>query len=1409
MKTSIVRRGISGLLAVLMTFTALMGIGTTTAFAASTAGETAESYSVGFPRDGDANLDYSGTWGHDELHYMNGWTSGEATWMTTLHTIGSFDGQACYCIEPGVPRLLGKTYSHHGEDYWKNYPSDCNSTIDADTIKTLLGRIMQYGYQGNLSTSWRSQNDADADKLAHMMATQALVWETVVGERDANFNHVDPGSADAVKSVYRTTHPLYSRFSAYYDSIEASVQKHTIVPSFMAKSTGKAQTVELNWDGSCYSATLTDTNGVLGNYRFSANQTGVSFSVQGNVLTISTQNAPTGTLRVTAEKEALRKGVVVWSDGHYGPDGTMQDVVTYSATVSDPVTAFLNLKVSYGGAKIIKTSEDGKVDGITFTITGEGVNQTVTTDRNGEIRIDNLMPGVYTVTEQSYDKYVPQESHRVTVLAGQTATVSFNNVLRRGDLTVTKTSEDGLNQGVKFHLSGTSLSGLPVDEYAVTDENGVATFKDVLIGTGYTLEEMDTAIRYVIPNSQSAAVEWNSVTYKSFSNILKKFNVTVTKSDCEVGTAQGDASLAGAAYGIYKGDQLVDTYYTDENGQFTTGYYVCGDDWTIREISPSEGYLLDSTVYAVGAEAVNYTVELNAAPAVAVAEQVQKGNIAIIKHSDNGDTQIETPEEGAIFAIYLKSAGSYEAAKDTERDDLVCDENGFAQTKDLPYGVYTVHQVSGWEGRELMSDFDVFIAKDGETYRYLINNANFESFIKVIKVDAETGNTIPYAGAGFQIFRPDGSKVEMTFTYPEVTTIDTFYTNDAGMLITPEKLEFGKGYSLKEVSAPYGYVLSHEAVKFDVTEENSTEESGVTVVAVKLGNYAQKGIIKISKTGEVFATVTAADGVYQPVYTVQGLAGATYEIKAAADIYTPDGTLRCSAGEVVDTVTTGADGMAESKPLYLGKYEITEMKAPDGMVINKDAHTAELVYAGQEIEITETAASFQNDRQKAQLSLCKVLEQNKPFGIGMNDELSAVTFGFYAAEDLTAADGSIIPADGLLEILTPDENGKATLGSDAPFGSYYVREISTDSHYILSDEKYPVAFAYAGQDIPMVELVVNDGRSISNELIYGEIHGLKKDEDGSALAGATFGLFTTDGTEPNLTAFSAADGSFSFTGVPYGKYVVREIAAPEGYVTDDTPYAVKIDADGAVVEIEAVNTRIRGSVQLTKVDRDYPDHHLTGAEFEVYRDGELVGTLEELSDGVYRLDGLAYGDYTLKETKAPAGFSLDEQTYAFSITENGGTVIVENEAGKGFVNEAQTGSLRIEKTSEDDRLQGFPFRVSGTDVTGNAFSKDYVTDENGQIKIDGLRIGDYVVSEVSNEANKAYILPPDVTVTVHEGKTVVAKFHNQLKPVTDIPKTGDSTNLTLWAALAGASLLSAGAAVFFPFRKKKEGKHER
>lgn len=1406
MKTQKFKRTLSLFLAMLMCVTTLFGMGTT-AFAAE---ETDEVYLISYPRDGDAN--YGGEWGHDSLSFMNGWSTATSR-FTTIRAMGSYEGNICYCIEPGVPQQTGNTFTKKGEDFWDEYPSSYNSTISPDDIKLFIGRIFQYGYTVTISTSWRSQNEG-GDKLAHAVATQLLIWETVVGERDADFNKVGTGGKSAIVEQISTNHPLYSQIMSYYNSIAASVQRHSKVPSFLAKSVGKARNIELEWNGETYTATLTDTNGVLSDYAFSANASGIRFSVSGNTLTITADDAPSDTVTITAEKRnSQRRGVITWTDGVYGPNGKLQDTVTYAQTVNDPVKGYLNIKVSYGSAKIIKTSEDGKVEGVSFTITGNGVNKTVTTGAGGVIQIDNLAPGVYTVTEQSYDKYEPQEVRRVTVVSGQVATVNFNNTLKRGTLIVTKTSEDGLNEGVKFHLYGTSLSGLAVDEYAVTDSTGKAVFSDVLIGTGYTLEEVDTAIRYVVPEQQTAAVEWNTVTNKSFTNILKKWNVTVTKSDAETGLPQGDATLAGAVYGIYKGDQLVDTYTTDANGQFTTKYYVCGDDWTIREITPSEGYLLDSTVYPIGTEAKNYTVEYSTT-ANDVTEQIIKGRIAIIKHTDDGETQLETPEAGAEFAVFLKATGSYESAKASERDYLICDENGYAVTKDLPYGIYTVHQTKGWDGRELLADFDVYISKDGQTYRYLANNRNFESYIKIVKVDAETGKVIPLAGAGFRLYRPDGSLITQTFTYPEVTTIDTFYTNSDGYLITPEKLEYGTGYSLVEVSAPYGYTLNSEPIYFDVTADNATEENAVTVVEVTKPNTAQKGVIRISKSGEVFSSVTEADAIYQPVFAVKGLAGAVYEITAAEDIITPDGTLRYAAGEVVDTVTTDESGLAESKPLYLGKYEVKEITAPTGYMLNTEVHTAELVYAGQEVEITETAADFCNERQKAAVSLDKVLEQDEHFGIGKNGELTAVTFGLFAAEELTAADGGIIPADGLLEIVSVDENGHAVCKTDLPFGSYYLKELSTDEHYILSDEKYPIVFEYAGQDTALVDIKANGGAPIENKLLYGEIHGLKKDEDGSGLAGALIGLSRADCTEFTtenaiLTATSAEDGSFSFARVPYGNWIVREIEAPTGFVLSEKTYPVTVDADGAVIEVEIENTRIRGTVQLTKIDRDYPDNKLTGAEFTVCRDSNgnkkldaddaLVGTLTETGIGVYEMSDLLYGGYYVKETKAPEGFYLDENAYYFEIAEDGKTVTVENEAGKGFVNAPQIGSLKIIKTSSDGKIEGFSFRVTGP----NGYVGVFTTDKNGEIIIDDLRIGEYVVSEVSDGASSAYVLPADKTASVFEGAVTKVEMHNELR---DTPKTGDDSNPALWLALLGIS--AAGAAVLgvVGFRKRrKEG----
>lgn len=1415
MKKNIFKRGTSLLLSAVMCLPTFAGLGSTTAFAAGS--EIREALLISFPRSGDENMNNS-DWGHDSKTFMNGWDQASSKY-TTIYAVDSYTGDICYCIEPGTPLAAGDKLTKRDENYWDNYPSAYNKTISPDDIKLFVGRIMQYGYTGKVSLDWRSQNSADADKLAHAMATQYLIWETVVGERDADFNKVSTGGKDTIISLLKKSHPLYSRVMSYYNSMSASVQKHTKVPSFCSKAKNKAQTIELTWDGSKYTTTLTDTNGVLSNYTFSSNMSGLTFSVSGNKLTISSKTAPTGTVTITANKKnSQRKGLIVWSDGKYVPGVGIQDIVTYTQEVNDPVKGFVNLKVSYGSAKIVKTSEDGKISGISFHISGNGVDKTVQTSSKGEIQIDNLVPGVYTVTEQSYDKYNPQETRRVTVVSGQVATVTFNNTLKRGDLQVIKSSEDNFVEGVTFHLYGTSFAGIAVDEYAVTNAKGIATFDDVLISgsSPYVVEEVNTAIRYVIPKAQNTPIKWNEVTTRSFTNILKKFAVTVTKSDSEKGQPQGNATLAGAKYGIYKGEQLIDEYYTDVNGQFTTKEYVCDTDWTIRELAPSEGYLLDDTVHKVGADPKLYTVEHNLT-SNDVTEDVIKGNISIIKHTDNGDTQIETPEAGATFKIYLKSAGSFKNTDEDERDIIVCDENGYGETKDMPYGTYTVHQTKGWDGRELMDDFDVFIAKDGQTYRFIINNRNFESYIKVVKQDKETGKTIPYAGAGFQIYDPDGNLVKMKYTYPEITEIDMFYTSADGTLVTPEKLPYGKGFSLVEVQAPYGYVLDSNPVYFDVAENNSTEEGGVTVIKVEKPNMAQKGTITVEKSGEVFFGVSVTgeenkDTIYQPLYDVEGLSGAVYEIRAAEDIITPDGTLRASKGDVVDTVTTSKNGLVKSKELYLGKYEVKEIKAPYGMILNSESHSVELVYAGQNVAVTETATSFYNERQKVEISLIKTLETNELFDIGANGETKNISFGLFAAEEIVSASGTSIPADGLIEIVRPNKDGTAVFKTDLPLGKYYVKELATDDHYILNDKTYPVTFEYAGQKTAKVELTANDGSPIENNLIYGSVSGRKVDENGQSLGGALIGLFKPDETEFTkenalMTAVSAEDGSFSFDKIPYGHWVIREIEQPTGFVLNDVVYDVEIKDDGQVVDIEIENKRIRGNVTLIKVDAEYPQNTLQGAVFEVYEDtndngkldaeDKLIGTLDEKENGVYEMLNLLYGRYFVKETKAPEGFILDTDVYEVFIDTDGKTYTVENKAGVGFINEAMRGNLKIVKTSSDDNVKGFTFRITGP----NGYDETFETDENGEIFIEGLRIGEYHISEVADNASASYVLPADKDATVVLGGTTVVEMHNTLR---ETPKTGDNSKLGLWLALAGASATGIIATAVVGFRKKKK-----
>ena len=1079
---------------------------------------------------------------------------------------------------------------------------------------------------------------------------------------------------------------------------------------------------------------------------------------------------------------------------------------------------FVTEDFTRGKIKVNKTANDGIVSGREFKVTGnDGSSYTKKTNANGVaefsgLKVYNTSTGksiTYTVSEINVDtRYEVPKAQNVTLTSGDvdlTVNVKFNNQLKTGSIKINKQSEDNQNGDREFTITGNGKT------YTIkTGSDGIAILSDIPVYNSnnekivYTISEKNVPIRYVVPAEQTATLTADATTTKTFKNILKKFTVELTKQDSKTASAQGNGTLAGAVYGLYKDGELVDTYTTDENGYFKTKEYVCGN-YTVQEISPSEGYLIDKTVYSVGAEAENYFIEHNPL-SMTVTEDVIKGNIAMIKHSDDGSTQIETPEVGAEFEVYLKSSGSYANAVETERDHLTCDENGFAQTKDMPYGIYTVHQTKGWEGTEFIADFDVNISENGQTYRYLINNAEFESYVKVVKVDSETGKTIPYEGAGFEIYNADGEKMTMMYSYPSPTAIDVFYTNSEGYLITPEVLPYGE-YSLVEVQAPYGYVLDKTPVSFSVSSENAEEENSLTIVKVEKQNTAQKGKISVHKTGDIFTSVATASSAYTnengemivnpttytPVFANGDLSGAVFQITAKEDIVTLDGTIRAYAGDVVSEITTDENGYAETEPLYLGKYEVREIKAPYGYVLNNEPKDVELTYAGQEFEVRDTVnTAFENEYQSVRISLSKVMESDELFGIYGKDCYTSIRFGLFAAEDITAADGSVIPADGLLSEVSLAENMTAKFDVQIPFGRYYVKEISTDEHYVLNGEKYLVNFEYMGQDIRTVDI---DCGQFVNLLKRGRIEGHKVDDKSEPLENAVFGLFTTDCVKFSrdtaiMTAASDENGCFEFTDVPFGQYIVREIESPRGYILSDKEYAVSIAEDGEVIEITAENKPI--TVEISK--RDVYGNELVGAEMVLENaDGEIVD--KWTSDGTNHIvSKLGAGEYMLKEIAAPDGYVIATDikftvdVYGNVMVENVDFTAVSDNGNPLIAMVDDTTKVRISKRdiTTGEELPGATLQI--IDENGNVVEEWVSTDEAHFIEGKLIAGKEYTLRETI--APDGYEIANEISFTVNEdGSVTEVVMYDELTPKTDTPYTGDNHSDFAAFALMGASLV--------------------
>ena len=633
------------------------------------------------------------------------------------------NGKVAYCVEHGIAIGLGDNDGY----------TSLNLTREQMNRLTLIDYWGRYKNIANIkgcsavNYNWDTI-EVSAEYLAEFYC-QLLIWETInsfggdfVGASSVSFQSTIGGMENIASQ---------STYNAFKKAVLAKVDQFYTTPSI------SGQTVTLKVGES---KTLTDTTGALANYKDAPilNTTGISVTKTGNKVTLTAKGTPnaSGVVRFGYN---IDRAYDDQGPGYYYQHPVSQDVTTCGFNGGDPAIMTLNVKVELDGSmKIVKTSEDGKVSGVRFRVTGNGVDTTVQTGTDGTIIVPNLKAGSYTVTELDVpDQYVQPKSQTVTVKANETATVSF-------------------------------------------------------------------------------------------SNVLKKWEATITKVDAETGAAQGDASLAGAVYGVYHGSDLIDQYTTNASGQFTTKEYVCGDNWYIQEISPSSGYLLDTTKYPVGAEPDKYTLEHNQIP-IGVKEQAIKGKIQIHKQYE---TLEGTPkdEAAAEFQVYLKSAGSYDKAKASERDTIITSASGYAVTKNMPYGTYIVHQTKGGAGREFVDDFEVMISANNQTYSYELLNELKNGQLKIIK----TSDDGKVEGIQFRVTR-------LADNYSKV------YTTDASGLILTETLpifEDNEGktkyqYRVEELDTKetFGYALPDPQIV--TLEEGDIAEVNFHNVPLEIGTMAK------------------------------------------------------------------------------------------------------------------------------------------------------------------------------------------------------------------------------------------------------------------------------------------------------------------------------------------------------------------------------------------------------------------------------------------------------------------------------------------------------------------------------------------------------------------------------------------
>ena len=718
-----------------------------------------------------------------------------------------------------------------------------------------------------------------------------------------------------------------------------------------------------------------------------------------------------------------------------------------------------------------------------------------------------------------------------------------------------------------------------------------------------------------------------------------------------------------------KKDALLATVKTDNDSDFSFGNLYFGN-YYIKEIEPSEGYLLNDAVYQVKfkeAENVHQDISLS----LDVTEQVKKQAFQIIKVSTDGNTSEADIIKGAEFTVKLKSdiaKNGWDAAK--TYDTLVTDEKGYAKSIELPYGTYLVKETKTPKELWKTDDFTVTVTEDSREPQMwrAMNDAPFEAYIRLVKKDKESGQIVLLSGVTFRIKKQgDTSYVEQKVGDKKISE---FVTDDTGTVTTPLKLKYGD-YELTEIKAPEGYLIRTGSIPFKITKKGAvqvTEDSdGDPVITVEVENIPVKGSITIHKEGEVLASaeydtiidriLTAVTGDNRSVrfkYENAPLKGAVYNLIADEDIYTPDnqkdtsgnrvvatiGGVAAKKDTVVATLTTDEKGEAKADNLPLGKYRIVEVTAPIGYVLDESAKQVELTYKDDHTEVVYEDASFMEERVRTQLSIIK---KNSVTEI----PVEGATYGVFATVDITGKDGTVlVAANSLIESAVTDAEGKAVFEADLPLGRYFVKEIETAPGYLKDESEYEVDFTYKDpkvavltqeteiKETPIIVEVSKSDITTGNELTGAKLEIIDKN-------GETYAAWTTDGKPYTLNA------------IPAGDYTLRETFAPYGYLIANE-VAFTVEETGEIQKVSMTDERVKGFIEIYKTDSETKDA-LKGGTFEIRdKKGKVIEKLVTDKKGYAKsgeLDICTYkenGDfdkdipYIVVETKAPLGYILDE-----------------------------------------------------------------------------------------------------------------------------------------------------------------------